>query len=184
MGRPATPGTSRSRAGSETAGPLAAVVEDVLEAGRDEIIPIRHLNFRKTRGVDDILFFDDAVPEEQKRRERVNLVVGEFLFRRHRTVIEIGRHGAVDEVPDLGRKRPVASNGFLRLPRGKRALSSGQARAGAPFEVLPVARSALLPVECGTVFGGPLPGGSSLPSGPIEMSQACTSAGVAAFPMP
>src|ERR1700704_3685978 len=59
---------------------------------RNEAMPVRHFDLRETLSVKDVVLLDDAVPIEQKRDDRIDLVVGE----RSRIA---GRHRAVDIVP-------------------------------------------------------------------------------------
>src|SRR3990167_7370541 len=82
-----------------------------LRPGRKESIPIRHLDFRKTLGVHDVVLFDDFIAIEQKGGHSIHLVGAErsFLF---------WRHGTVDIVPDRRRKRPVTPHG----PHGVRGV--------------------------------------------------------------
>src|SRR5580700_9222432 len=69
--------------------------------GRNEAIPVRHLDLRQTLVVQDLVLLDDAVAIEQKRDQGVDLVMGE----RSRLA---GGHRAVDIIPRDGRDRVVA----------------------------------------------------------------------------
>ena len=60
---------------------------------------VRHLDLRQALRVHHIVFLDDAVPEQQERRQRVRFV-------RRQTSRAIVRHRAVDEVPDHRGERP------------------------------------------------------------------------------
>src|SRR5579864_2877652 len=116
---------------------------------RNKVISIWHLNFRQGLGVENVvLFFDDVILIQDKRRQSVHLV------RAERSSLA-SRHGAIDVIPNRGSVRPPAPHCSFRVRRVYRSSTPCQRNCRDlresrhsgnrhTFEVLPVASRALI----------------------------------------
>jgi hypothetical protein len=65
---------------------------------RRVVVADRHLHLRQGLGVEDLVFLDDVVDEQQVRRQRVDLVGGQ-------RALSVERHRAIDVIPHRRRVR-------------------------------------------------------------------------------
>src|SRR6188474_2546539 len=98
---------------------------------------MRHLHVRQALGVHDVGLFDDAVAEQQERRQRVHLII-------RQTPRAIVRHGAPDEIKDERRKRKVFDPAMPTLPGTPGGTFPLAMRAGGFYEDR---RGTLLPIR-------------------------------------
>src|SRR3989454_8396564 len=99
--------------------PLLWRSSDIRPRIRCESVSVRHLDLRKGRLVQHVVFADDAVQEEHVGRRRIHLVG-------HHRAGMIEWHRTIDVIPERRRVGPVAADGFLRPRRRQRSLTAGQ----------------------------------------------------------
>jgi hypothetical protein len=126
-----------------------------------------HLHHRQRLGVEDLVFLDDIVDEQQVRRQRVDLIGGQRS-------LSVERHPAIDVVPHRRRVRRAQRQDSSACPdisvRGRFAF---QIRSLAVDGVAPWHPAQ--PFErysCAPSLTVPFPRRSSSPVGPMEISHA------------
>src|SRR5579864_9497500 len=126
-------------------------ITDILQPQWHESVAIRHLDLRQALRVQDVALLDDVVAKQHEGGQSVNLGCAQ------RSSLTLG-HGAIDIVPDGGRKRPVAPDGPDGLGSIDRAFAAQQARSErASLRGGPVARRAPFRKNPRAFLGGAAP---------------------------
>src|SRR5882762_3873499 len=118
---------------------------------RNEAVPVRHFDLRQTLVVHHVGLRDDAVPKEQKCRQRVDLVRSQRsrLRDRHRTVDIVPRDRRIWVVGDTV---PVLR--FERAAERLAGLTQHQTSENSAFPILAVTDLAPLRKDHRAFFGG------------------------------
>jgi hypothetical protein len=136
---------------AELAAALFPIVDFVQILG-NESIAIGHFDFGQCCGVHDVVFLDDVIAVEEKRRQGIDLVNLQRPFLKP-------RHGPANVIEDGGREWPVAPHRHFWVQGNERVLAADEGgRLRAAFLIFTVAGRAFLSEKDATRLGIPAAG--------------------------